>query len=206
MGHKVQRQEHHGSAGEGFVVQQVDAPPSVVLRCLESFEDYAGMIPVVRQVSSASSIRVADGVTGTRCSYRISKFWLRVSVVHTVDHGKGLVRFELDPFLPGLVLREASGFWMVQPVEDNPSQCRVWLVAGLKASSLLPHFIVDYAAERALRRATSWLRPHVEALWALEKQRPHREALPDADKVLAVAAKKREMHPQMARVTAVPCL
>ena len=41
---------------------------------------------------------------------------------------------------------------------------RVYLLAGLQVSSALPKFIVDYAAERAMPRATKWLKPEVEAL------------------------------------------
>jgi hypothetical protein len=41
---------------------------------------------------------------------------------------------------------------------------RVYLLAGLQISRALPKFIVDYAAERAMPRATKWLRPEVEAL------------------------------------------
>lgn len=41
---------------------------------------------------------------------------------------------------------------------------RVYLIAGLQISRVLPKFIVDYAAERAMPRATKWLRPEVEAL------------------------------------------
>ena len=41
---------------------------------------------------------------------------------------------------------------------------RVYLLAGLQISRALPKFIVDYAAERAMPRATKWLKPEVEAL------------------------------------------
>jgi hypothetical protein len=34
----------------------------------------------------------------------------------------------------------------------------------LQISRALPKFIVDYAAERAMPRATKWLKPEVEAL------------------------------------------
>lgn len=45
---------------------------------------------------------------------------------------------------------------------------RVWLLCELKVSRALPSFIVDYAAKRAMPRATTWLKPQVEAaadLW-----------------------------------------
>ena len=45
---------------------------------------------------------------------------------------------------------------------------RVWLLCELRVSPLLPQFITDYAASRAMPRATTWIKPVVEAaatLW-----------------------------------------
>lgn len=157
-------------------MQDVNAPASVVLGCLESFEDYPDMIPVVRQARIKSRLWETASKLTAMSKYRISRFWLSVSVVHHVDRDDGLVRFDLDPSCTGtgLVLREASGFWMVQPSPcGNPNRCRVWLCTGLRASTLLPHWLIDYAAERALRRATTWLRPHVETVWARQAEETH---------------------------------
>ena len=51
---------------------------------------------------------------------------------------------------------------------------RVWLLCEVKVSKLLPQWITDYAARRAMPRATTWLRPQVEAanaLWLSKKRR-----------------------------------
>lgn len=172
LGGQVQKQERDGHTGWGFVVMDVDAPPSTILGCLTEFQAYPGMIPVVRHAEVLSRGRTADGIATARCHYRVSKFWLGISAVHHVDLAGGLVRFDLDPDVSGMVLREASGFWHVTPSPDGAAgRSRVWLRVGLRASSLLPHALVDYAAERALRRATSWLRPHVEQLRAAQQRR-----------------------------------
>lgn len=164
-GEQVRKQERQGTNGHGFVVVDVDAPVGVVMRSLEAFEDYASVIPVVRKVT-VSSRDSSGSVSRARCSYRISKFWLHVTVNHSVDWEAGIVRFDLDPDAdwPRLVLQEASGFWRVEPSPDGPpGTSRVWLVVTkLRASPLLPPCIVDYAAERALRRATCWLKPALE--------------------------------------------
>lgn len=39
---------------------------------------------------------------------------------------------------------------------------RVYLLCEVQISRALPTFIVDYAADRAMPRATTWLKPHVE--------------------------------------------
>jgi len=163
----VRRQERQGRQGSGFVVVDVDAPPSLVFNCLKSFEEYAEMIPVIRKAEVKARGCTPDNITTAYADYKVSKFWLNFSVVHRVDEAAGLVQFGLDPLYVGSVLKEASGFWHVEKdaPANNPNRCRVWLHVVLRASSLLPDWIIDYAAERALRRATSWLQPHVELLW-----------------------------------------
>lgn len=165
QGLTVLRQVQLGPVGTGLVVMDVDAPPSLVIERLSAFEEYAGIIPVVRQSDVTSRGSRPDGTVHARADYRISKFWLGVSVVHKVDYADGTVSFELDASVGRAVLHEAAGTWRVEPVADKPASCRVWLEVGLRASSLLPHWIIDYAARRALRRATSWLKPYMEDLW-----------------------------------------
>lgn len=173
-GQRVQKQERDGNTGTGLVVLEVDAPPSVVLDCLNRFEEYDSMIPVVRRAKVTKKTQSADGVLKVECDYRISKFWLGLSVLHHASQERcpggirGIVQFDLDKNTNSAVLREASGFWYVEPLPDG-RRSRVWLQADLKASCLLPHWLIDYAAERALRRATAWMQPHVEKLW-LEQQ------------------------------------
>ena len=65
---------------------------------------------------------------------------------------------------PNLVLRQADGFWYVEKIIDRPGYSRVWLSASVVASRLIPTIIVDYAAMRALPRATSWLQPYFEKI------------------------------------------
>lgn len=51
---------------------------------------------------------------------------------------------------------------------------RVWLLCEVRVSRLLPQWITDYAARRAMPRATTWLKPQVEAanvLWLNKKGR-----------------------------------
>lgn len=43
----------------------------------------------------------------------------------------------------------------------KPGHVRVWFGAAVKVSRLVPSMVVDYAAGRALKRATSWLAPAV---------------------------------------------
>jgi hypothetical protein len=171
QGLPVQRQMRHGHQGSGFVAIDVQAPTSCILRLLTVFEDYPAMIPVVKKAVVHVRSHDQSGATTARCHYRISRFQLGVSVVHSVDPAAGLVRFDLDKGSPGVFLQEVSGFWHVQPEPDGRDGfSRVWLkVDDLRASGWVPCWLVDYASERALRRATAWLKPQAEALRAAEE-------------------------------------
>lgn len=164
QGLPVQRQQVFGREGSGTVVLDVDAPSSVVLDQLRSFQDYPQMIPVIRHAEIHSRGRDAEGRHQVHARYRVSKFWLNISVVHSVDVAAKQVSFKLHPDCGKMVLKEAIGCWTVTQAQD-PAKSRVTLDVQLKASSLLPSWLVDYAANRALRRATCWLKPHVEHVW-----------------------------------------
>eukprot|EP00957_Ditylum_brightwellii_P010769 816061-Ditylum_brightwellii.AAC.1 len=73
--------------------------------------------------------------------------------------------FTLDPACTNAVLKSAKGVWHTQALGENYT--RVWLLCELQVSRLLPQFITDYAAKRAMPRATTWLKPQVEAAASL---------------------------------------
>jgi len=114
------------------------------------------------------------GVSGTsRAAFTLSKkFKLRVSVVHeyrTHPLGDYLI-FTLDKRSQNFVLNKAKGVWYTESEGEGlaPGNTRVWLLAELKVSRILPRMIVDYAAKKAMPRATNWIKPHVEtaaSLW-----------------------------------------
>ncbi|KAK1744154.1 hypothetical protein QTG54_004687 [Skeletonema marinoi] len=81
--------------------------------------------------------------------------------------------FTLDPASSNMALKYAKGIWYTQSNPDGKEgHTRVWLLCELKVSRLLPQWIVDYAASRAMPRATTWLKPQVETaaqLWLRDR-------------------------------------
>ena len=54
-----------------------------------------------------------------------------------------------------------EGQWSLEEVAGREGECtRVCLNIELEASRLVPGFIIDYAASRALPKATLWLQPY----------------------------------------------
>jgi hypothetical protein len=186
-GERVQEQSRMGREGSGYVVLDVDAPPYVIWECLLDFESYSELIPTVKSMQLYTSTKLNTGFTSekpvlpgtgretrhygtpsiTRASFVLSKFRFNIAAIHRyTPHPQGdYMVFTLDPSCTNMVLKGAKGTWYT---EENPDGkegfTRVYLLAGLQISRALPKFIVDYAAERAMPRATKWLRPEVEAL------------------------------------------
>ena len=121
------------------------------------------MIPTVRSVGIYNIDRELDQY---KVEYSLSKFKLKASVVQNVDHRQRIIRFSLDDDRPNIVFKKAEGFWFVEQIGDslNPFRCRVWLKASITTTRLVPTIIVDYAACRALPRATNWIQPYFAQL------------------------------------------
>jgi len=186
-GERIQEQSRMGREGSGYVVLDVEVPPYIVWECLLDFESYPELIPTVKSMQLYTTTKLNTGYksekpvvpgTGretrhygtpsiTRASFILSKFRLNIAAIHRyTPHPRGdYMEFTLDPSCTNVVLKGAKGTWYT---EENPDGregfTRVYLLAGLQISRALPKFIVDYAAQRAMPRATKWLRPEVEAL------------------------------------------
>ena len=157
-GGRVQKQARSGRTGNGVVVVDVKAPLQDVFNRLRKVDEYDKYIPTVRSVNAYS--KGDDKMIKAEVS--LSRFNLKVNVVHEILPNNRLVKFSLDADKPNLVLKKAGGFWYMEDVADRPGYTRVYLSASVDCSIFVPTFIVDYAAARALPRATSWLKPHFE--------------------------------------------
>jgi len=186
-GERLQEQSRMGREGSGYVVLDIKAPPYIIWECLLNFESYPEQIPTVRGMQLYTSKKLDIGYvnekpvmpyTGresrlygtpsiTRASFILSKFRLNIAVIHKyTPHPEGdYMEFTLDPSCTNVVLKGAKGTWYT---EEDPDErkgiTRVYLLASLQVSRALPKFIVDYAAQRAMPRATNWLKPEAEAL------------------------------------------
>jgi len=185
-GERVQEQSRMGREGSGYVVVDVKVPPYVVWECLLDFEDYPSMISTVKEMQLYTSEKLNTGYvnekpllpgTGremrhygtpsvTRASFVLSKFRLNIAAVHKYSpHPDGdYMIFTLDKSCTNMVLKGAKGIWhTVENPDGREGYTRVYLLCEVKISRALPNFIVDYTADRAMPRATSWLKPYVES-------------------------------------------
>ena len=66
---------------------------------------------------------------------KLLRFWLNISVVHTIDMSAKTVDFKLHPHCGKLVLREAVGCWTVSQL--GPQKSRVMLEEPQQATKRL---------------------------------------------------------------------
>lgn len=189
-GERVQKQERSGIHGEGLVVVDVRASADTIFNALARFEDYQSMIPTVRDVNVLSISEKLGTEVSTLTSFfnfgettahisttlltppshssysyeqaefSLSKFRLKVNVLHTIYEKDRTIKFRLNPNRSNPVFNDAQGFWHVEQPEERPDgYSRVYLSASIVASRLLPPFILDYASAKALPRASTWIQP-----------------------------------------------
>lgn len=162
-GERVQRQTRDGGSGVGLSVVDVKADIDLVMEYLKDYKGYEREIDTVR----SATVLAFSGPDTAKAEFLVSRFRLTIHVLMRHLVGRNCVEFELDPECTKLgrnVLREAKGFWFAEEPQDRAQgYTRVWMTAQVDCSRLLPGFIIDYAAARALPRATTWLKPALES-------------------------------------------
>jgi len=190
-GERVQEQSRMAGEGSGFVVMDIPAPEYAVWECLLDFEAYPENIGTVRSMRMFTNTHLKQSYFAetplppraitrrygkasiSRAVFVLSKFRLNIAAVHKYSpHPDGhYMVFTLDRATKNAVLQDAKGIWYTQ---SNPNgkdgYTRVWLLCELKVSPVLPTFIVDYAARKAMPRATTWLPTVVEQYMQKWKQ------------------------------------
>mmetsp|Transcript_3840 Transcript_3840/g.8764 ORF Transcript_3840/g.8764 Transcript_3840/m.8764 type:complete len:360 (+) Transcript_3840:181-1260(+) len=162
-GERVQRQMRRNLIGQGLVVVDVKADLSTVMSVLSDIERYPSRIETVR---TARIVPGSKGADRCRAEFSLSRFHLQVGVNLRLRREMNLLEFSLDRSrqFPPPPFEEAQGFWFVEPSPERAGYSRIWLSSKVTCSPLLPAMIVDYAAARALPRATTWLRREIEQI------------------------------------------
>ena len=162
-GEAVFTQQRTGKAGNGLAVFDLEGSPEAVWSLLTDYGRYDQVIGTVRK----STVRAGSTRACARATFVLSKIMLEVSVLHFFNPERSHLKFHLDPSSTNRILKEAEGMWFVETLASapglKPGHVRVWFRASVVVSRLVPSFVVDYAQSRALRRATSWLKPAVDA-------------------------------------------
>jgi len=163
QGERVQRQSRVGRVGHGLVVMDVEAGISTVLAVLSDVQRYPQRIGIV------SEAVVHPGGSRNLCKARFHIWKFDVHAELHLSEKRNMLEFQLDKSaagsMQGAVFDEARGYWYLEACPERPEGwTRVWLNARVQCSPLLPSGMIDYAASKALPRATTWLGPVCQAI------------------------------------------
>jgi hypothetical protein len=153
--------------GHGLVVCDVKAEASLVYAVLSDIQRYPLRVPTVREAAVQYD---SPHAKICKAQFKLSRFRLEINAELRCLRDRNAIEFRLDPERQNPVLEQARGFWFVEDASiygRGKGWTRVWLVADITCSPLLPSFLVDHAAARALPRATSWIGPVLEGLAGL---------------------------------------
>ena len=89
-----------------------------------------------------------------RAGFQLTKLRLPANLAFEVSGPRELT-VALDADARNVAIERLAGAWRVE--EREGGGCRVSLAARVEACRVVPARVVDYVAERALRRATKWL-------------------------------------------------
>jgi hypothetical protein len=163
-GERLQKQSRAGRVGHGLVVCDVKADASLVYAILSDIQRYPLRVPTVREAAVQYD---SPHAKICKAQFKLSRFRLEINAELRCLRDRNAIEFRLDPERENPVLEQARGFWFVEDASmygRGKGWTRVWLVADITCSPLLPSFLVDHAASRALPRATSWIAPVLDAL------------------------------------------
>ena len=150
----VERRSRLGRVGRALVVVDSAMAPDAAWAAVRDVAAWP------RRMRGVKRARVAAGRGGAlRAALAVTKLRLPANLVFTEeDAGENahVLRFSLDRDRANVALEAVDGAWRVAPRAGGG--CRVSLEAEVGACAIVPASLVDAVAEKALRRATAWLR------------------------------------------------
>jgi len=136
---------------------QADVPTAMAV--LSDLDRYEHRISTVQEAEIT-----ARDARKCKARFKLSRFRLEVAAEFALNWERNMLEFRLDPDVNSPAFDAARGFWYVEEHPTRAGCSRIFLSAKLVCSPLLPSFIVDYAATKALPKATSWLQPVMQGI------------------------------------------
>ncbi len=193
--YQTQVQKEGGTGGRGLVVQDIDAPPSVVWGRILDYDHYASMVPktiesknydVVDVTSKAKSKKVNKSTPIPFESHLSQIIYTRMKVGFPLLKLEFFIKHLYYPSLNSLTwtldysklsdFNDSCGYWYVIPHpenddNDNPTKTRVYYSVEVSMFDWVPKFVVDFMSTKALTDATAWVKKYSEMEYGKEKQK-----------------------------------
>ncbi len=146
--------------GRGMAVQDIAAPPSIVLGRIADFRAYPRMVKHVREcvpyLEEGEEVRVRFvlRVLGLRYEYYVR---------HVFRPAKGYITWTLD-YSRESDLDDSVGYWYVTRHPTRPGWARLFYAVDMRTRGWMPGLLRSFIATKGLRDATGWVKREAEAL------------------------------------------
>eukprot|EP01082_Thalassiosira_pseudonana_P013900 g11847.t1 g11847 contig6:713962-715106(+) len=177
-GKPYQTQVQSGSAGgRGLVVQDVDAPTSIVWERILDYDNYSNMVPktiesknykiVPHKPTKANNFLEKEIYTRMKVGFPMLKLEFFVRHFLYIQHHKSLT-WTLD-YTKESDFDDSCGYWFILPHPNDPEEkTRLYYSVQVGMFDWVPKFVVDFMSSKALTDATAWVKKYSEIEWAKE--------------------------------------
>lgn len=144
--------------GRGMVIQDIDAPPSVVMGRILDFDNYPNMVDKVKLTKNYDT---RGNHMKTRFIIGTFAFSIEYFIDHIVNKEKGYVTWTLD-YSRKSELDDSVGFWYVAKHPTKPNWTRLYYSVEIRVASWVPSFVENYLSKEGLVTATAWVKKEAE--------------------------------------------
>lgn len=157
--------------GKAFVVQDIEADPSICMKFIKEIQHYDKYVKSVRKVTLYDSSKDIMGIEKTKATYDVAVFGIkfRYFMIHTFNPRLNTFTWTLD-YSRNSDFDDNVGHWQVMKHPHKAGWSRVLYSCQVKLFSWVPGVVVNFLTKTALLEATRWVKTESEAAAAKHVQ------------------------------------
>lgn len=168
-GKPYQTQIQSGTGGRGLVVQDVEAPTTIVWERILDYDNYAKMVPktVESKNYKVENIKPTkkdplQQIIYTRMKVGFPVLKLEFFIKHFYYPSLNSLTWTLD-YAKNSDFNDSCGYWYVIPHPENSEWSRIFYSVEVSMFDWVPKFVVDFMSTKALTDATAWVKKFSES-------------------------------------------
>jgi len=172
QGKPYQTQVQSGGSGRGLVVQDIDAPPSIVWGRILDYDNYSNMVP---KTVESKNYNIEDmkptkkdplsKIIYTRMKVGFPVLKLEFFIKHLYYPSLNSLTWTLD-YSKSSDFNDSCGYWYVIEHPESEDRTRVYYSVEVSLFDWVPKFVVDFMSTKALTDATAWVKKYSEMEFA----------------------------------------
>jgi len=153
-----------GKSGRGVIIQDVDAPPHVVMDRIRDLKNYHKLVPNLKSIKDIVVEKEDDGseVIFSKWNVGVSMVGFTYFLKLKYNAFYNTLTWTLD-YSKASDLDDNTGFWQCLPHPTRGPECsRVVYSTEVKMFNWVPEFVVTFMTKTALISSTAWVKKESE--------------------------------------------